>query len=141
MTSTMCNSKWYFRIHKNTLWCNTTCMKDRNFVVVDIYRFTPFWFINISNPNSWCWPNSNWTAMCVCIFGSNFNLYKLRTTTTKTTTKIWNISSYEWVIVVLYYNNTSRSVYVYILQYESLHICSLLYLHVLKFVMLVSVSY
>jgi len=51
-------------------------MKDRNFAVIDTYRFPPFWLVNIIDSDGRCRPYGYRSTMSMCVLGGNFNLSK-----------------------------------------------------------------
>lgn len=99
----MCNSKRNLGVHKNALGRDTTCMKDRYFIMIHIYWFSPFRHVNIIDPNRRCRPYGYRSTMSMCILWSNFNLYW------KATIRQWVTMVLQWEALLLkWHKNTDR---------------------------------
>lgn len=94
MPGAVCDGKRDLCVHENALGCYTACMKDRNFAVIDTYRFPPFWLVNIIDSDGRCRPYGYRSTMSMCVLGGNFNMFR---TLWKVECSFWWIYGRRWL--------------------------------------------
>mmetsp|Transcript_13646 Transcript_13646/g.19670 ORF Transcript_13646/g.19670 Transcript_13646/m.19670 type:complete len:219 (+) Transcript_13646:433-1089(+) len=75
MACAVCDGVWDTAFHQNTLWCDTTGMKDGDLIAewIEFNGISPVGFMNIGNPNG-LWPShADGSTVCVGETGSDLD--------------------------------------------------------------------